>query len=171
MQVQSISFHGVYRSKDKQFSPIQYTVSEKIKNRLTSEDYMNSRGYTPAEILKKQGYDIIMTPVGDKNVSVTAVTGLKKHNDIKEHSYRDSVFVGEYNADWEFEPKDITQALNNRSIGAFPFLIPVLAFAGLIISGIVKSCNGQKAAKSTVENVIANDSLKAVSDNTINFLK
>ena len=70
MQIDKLSFKGVYRASDKIFTPKQYVISEKIKNNLTSAGV---KGYTFCESLEKKGYDVLITPVNGDKVDVSGV--------------------------------------------------------------------------------------------------
>ena len=63
MQIDKISFKGVYRYG--KFTPIQYKISENIKNTLMSDYNADSKGRTPNDILAKKGYDTVLYPNGE----------------------------------------------------------------------------------------------------------
>ena len=175
MKIDALSFCGVYRTTNKQFSPTQYKISQEIKERLTSQDYVDKRGYTPDEKLKKQGYDTILSPADNDCVDLSVVTNLKEGIGIQPHSYSENTYVGRYDKNSDFSPKDIHRAINEKSSFGAIFLIPVVGILSLIAANGVKNCTNSETNNTKVINVTAKDSLqnsvKTISADTFKVIK
>ena len=168
MKINRISFNGVYRNGEKNFTPVQYKISEYIKNTLTAEYNADKKGYTPNEKLKKQGYDTIIYPNGDDKVDVFVVTGIKTPTEDGEYSYDNSIFVGTYNNRSLFSSNNVYNVLGNKHSWKSVFLIPIVIFAIAITGNTIKKCSHLNSNNFT-EQVLKNDSIKDSFKNVYNI--
>lgn len=160
MRINPVNFKGVYRTTDKQFSPAQYKISEYIKTVMTSSGDEDNHGCTPADKLKKRGYDIILSPIDDDKVQVSAVKDLKKGVGIQPHTYSESIYVGIYNRNTLFSSNDIKSAISTRNAWSYLFMIPLVAFIALLGSKSINKCSNIAKSNGNVEYHAASDSLK-----------
>ena len=175
MKINAISFQGVHRCTNLKFTPTQYQISEKIKNSLTSPMYEDQQGYTYAEKLEKQGYDVVMVAHADGSVGVVLATDFKKGKGTKPDTYKAKVHVGKYTNDSEFSTADIRHAIyeNNRNGMGF---WPVLLIPLFVSLGWLTKCNTNtpKQANKIENNIVKDsiqDSVKTIKADTIKAVR
>ena len=177
MKVNSISFRGVYRESGKQFSPVQYQISKKITDTMTSPDNVDKRGYTPDEKLKKMGYDLVITPSEyTDTVDVFAVKGVKPENGVNLKNCSEKIAVGSYdNESYQYKASFATNAVTNKGSYKSAFFVPAIAFFALLANGILNNYSNTENSKQPIENIIKKDSLKdsvkTLSADTIKYVK
>ena len=166
MQVSKISFNGVYRENNKQFSPAQYKISENIINTLTSMDYADNHGVTPDTKFKAKGYDTLLLPVENDCVDVYAVRDFKQGIGLQPHEYSKNVYVGTYNSRSLFSSNDIKRAIKDRTILSYALFVPVALFMAMLGASTLKKCTN--IIKPQYTKTAIPDSIKKTDDKVFN---
>ena len=168
MQVDKVSFKGVYRETGKHFSPKQYIKSQVIMNSMNN---VGINGYTSSEVLEKKGYDVLIVPVENDCVDVYAVEGFEKGVGDKPHTYKHSKYVKTYDEKTEFHPSDIKKAISEKGLIGAILLLPIIGISALINLAVLKDCDKVQVRKQNIENIIPNDSVKTIAQDTVKFIK
>ena len=159
--INSVSFKSVYRTKDKQFTSAQYTISEMLKNRIQSRYYIADADRNSYDTyLNKRGYDVIIEPADKDSVKLSVVKGLKLNEKTNELKYKKSIFIGNYCINSDFNPMDIKEKLSTGSFNSGHIIPPLILLIGLLTLLITKSCNAEQKAKQLIENRINSDTIK-----------
>ena len=171
MQIDKISFKGVYRYG--KFTPIQYKISENIKNTLMSDYNADRKGRTPNDILAKKGYDTVLYPNGDDRVDLCVVSGKNKETGVVQDAFKNRTFIGTYNNRSLFSSNDIYNVVNSKSLWKYAFILPATFFLALLAGNTIKKCN-KDITKNAVENVmeynVAKDSVNLVKNDSIKLI-